>query len=128
MKVILVIFILSGMKHDPLATGESPYRTLQYVATEAASWKIRMDPGDETPTVQSFEASVANLARLASDEVEQEHAEELVRGYVIQAETGLAGLKAALAARRLNGTIMRNGSGAYYWVPDPSKGSERIDD
>lgn len=126
MKIILVIFILSSGGGGRLDSPAAPLKSIQYVATEVGSWKLSVLAGRPPVVVETFHASVSDLVSRASDDVENEFAEELVRGYVIEAEVSESSISRALESKGLNGTVLRSDCGAYYWAPDPAQSSERI--
>lgn len=120
MKTILVVFFLSVQssysENTEVEATEEAFDTVQFYASNGASWRIKTYAQDEDVHIWSLGSNVDDLVALARANTEEHYGDVLAEGYIMETENGLEGVREELRNHGLAPNLEVPASGAVFWA------------
>jgi hypothetical protein len=121
MKTVLVIFFLSiqssySSNTEIRATPES-FDTVQFYASDGSAWRIKTYALDQDVHIWSLGPNVKDVVALAKENTFKHYGDVLTKGYVIETNDGLEGVRRELSNRGLDVHVDLPPSGSAFWSP-----------
>jgi len=118
---VLVIFFLavqsSYIDNSEEDATDDAFDTVQFLANDAGTWRIKTYATDQDVHVWSIGATPEGIVTLARENTEKHYGDLLTEGYVIDTTEGVEGVRRELRERGLSDHLEISKSGMLFWVP-----------
>ena len=122
MMTVLIIFFLSVqssyLNNSEGDATDDAFDTVQFLANDAGTWRIKTYATDQDVHVWSIGAPPGDIVTLARENTEKHYGDVLAEGYVIETTEGIEGVRRELRERGLSDHLEISKSGMFFWVPE----------